>query len=120
MKHLADGKIKILDFLVIFLMLSLGIFLTVKNLFTPKERVYVKACGENYEFSANVDSIHKIAGELGETVFEIKNGKIRIIDSPCPNKICVHQGWDSPLVCLPNNVIIYLGKTSEDFDALSN
>jgi len=39
---------------------------------------------------------------------EIKNGKIRMIKSDCPDKRCVHQGWSSllPIICLPNQIVI--------------
>ena len=53
---------------------------------------------------------------------------MRIIDSPCPNKTCVAQGWHNPLVCLPNKVMITIesdggaGAVVEqggEFDAIS-
>ena len=87
---------------------------------TPGAIVTVKACDESYEFSASKNGIHKIQGAIGVTTFEIKDGKIRIIDSPCPNKICIHQGWDSPLVCLPNNIVIYLEQKEGKLDAVTN
>ena len=44
---------------------------------------------------------------------EIKDGRVRITDSPCPNKTCISQGWHNPLVCLPNKVMISVeGETS--------
>ncbi len=40
------------------------------------------------------------------------NGKIRVMESDCPQQICVKQGWiKSPndmIVCVPNRTIIYL------------
>ena len=59
-----------------------------------------------YEYSAELDGTYTVAGELGETTFEIKDGRVRITDSPCPNKTCISQGWHNPLVCLPNKVMI--------------
>jgi hypothetical protein len=39
---------------------------------------------------------------------EIKNGKIRMVKSDCPDKRCVHQGWSNvlPIICLPNQIVI--------------
>ena len=114
MKHLRP-----LDIAVFSLMIALGIFLTVKNLSHQGEKIHVTADGSEYEYSAKADGIYKVQGAIGITTFEIKDGRVRIIDSPCPNKICVHQGWDSPLVCLPNNVIISIESEDEEFDALT-
>ena len=112
--------IKPLDFLILSAALCSGIFFTAKNLTHRGSKVHVKASDTEYEYSANADGIYKVQGTIGITTFEIKKGQIRIIDSPCPNKICVHQGWDSPLVCLPNNVIISLEEEKGDYDALTN
>ena len=109
-----------LDFLIIFFVLTLGIFLCIKSATKPVSKIHVTAAGIDYEYSAQANGTYKVQGSIGETTFEIKNGKARIIDSPCPNKICVHQGWDSPLVCLPNNVIIIRETGKGDFDVLSN
>ena len=52
-------------------------------------------------------------------VFEVKDGKIRIAESDCPDKICVHTGFiKKPMqtsVCLPNAVSVRIvGGDSED------
>ncbi len=111
-------KLRPLDFIFLAAALSLGIFLTVKNISQKGSVVKVNANGNHYEYSAEKDGIYKVEGILGITTFEIKNSRVRIIDSPCPNKNCINQGWHSPLVCLPNNVIITLEAEGE-FDAVS-
>ena len=111
-------KFRLLDFIFTIAVLVLGIYLTVRKFSQKGSLVKVNAAGSHYEYSAKQDGIYKVAGALGMTTFEIKDGKVRIIDSPCPNKTCVNQGWHSPLVCLPNNVIITLEEEGE-FDALS-
>ena len=111
-------KFRPLDYIFTFAVLTLGIFLTIKNLSQKGSVVKVNASGSHYEYSAKKDGIYKVTGSLGITTFEIKDGRVRIIDSPCPNKTCINQGWHSPLVCLPNNVIITLEDEGE-FDAIS-
>jgi len=39
---------------------------------------------------------------------EIKNGKIRMFQSDCPDQRCVRQGWTDkvPIICLPNHIEI--------------
>ena len=95
-----------LDILIIILVAACGIFLTVRGLGRKGSRIVVNAAGVKYEYSAELDGTYTVAGELGETTFEIKDGRVRITDSPCPNKTCISQGWHNPLVCLPNKVMI--------------
>lgn len=111
-------KLRPLDFIFAITITSLGIFLTVKSFSQKGSLVKVNADGRHYEYSAKQDGIYKVGGPLGITTFEIKDGRVRIIDSPCPNKTCINQGWHSPLVCLPNNVIITLEDQGE-FDAIA-
>lgn len=40
-----------------------------------------------------------------KNTIQIEDGKIRVLEAECPDKICVNMGWlDSavPIVCLPN------------------
>ena len=95
-----------IDILIIFLIAAAGIFLTVRGLGQKGSRVLVNAAGVKYEYSVSQNGTYTVAGELGPTTFEIKDGRVRITDSPCPNKTCISQGWHNPLVCLPNKVMI--------------
>ena len=107
-----------LDILIIILVAVAGIFLTVRGLSQKGSRVVVNAVGVKYEYSAELDGTYSVPGELGPTTFEIKGGRVRITDSPCPNKTCISQGWHNPLVCLPNKVMITVEGEAE-FDAIS-
>ena len=95
-----------IDILIIFLIAAAGIFLIVRGLGQKGSRVLVNAAGVKYEYSVSQNGTYTVAGELGPTTFEIKDGRVRITDSPCPNKTCISQGWHNPLVCLPNKVMI--------------
>ena len=99
-------KLLPIDILIIFLIAMAGIFLTVRGLGQKGSRVLVNAAGVKYEYSVSQNGTYTVAGELGPTTFEIKDGRVRITDSPCPNKTCISQGWHNPLVCLPNKVMI--------------
>ncbi len=50
-------------------------------------------------------------------MIEVKDRRIRVKDSDCPQKICVKHGWirygNDVIVCLPNKTIIYLKKKSD-------
>ena len=128
MKKNIVQRLKPLDILIILLVVAGGVFFTVRGAVRKGSRVSVNANGVHYEYSATSNGVYTVAGELGETIFEIKDGRVRIIDSPCPNKTCVAQGWHNPLVCLPNKVMITVegeggaGAGAEgggEFDAIS-
>lgn len=60
-----------------------------------------------YKLDLNNDKIVEI--DEGITA-EIKNGKIRLIESTCKNKYCVKQGWSNsfPIICVPNKLLILI------------
>lgn len=41
---------------------------------------------------------------------QVKNGQIRVLESDCPDKICVHTGFISDItqtaVCMPNKAVL--------------
>ncbi len=55
------------------------------------------------------DGLYSVAGPLGETLVEVRDGRARIASSPCPAPGW-HGGWvDHPgerSVCLPNRVVL--------------
>lgn len=106
-------KLKLLDFIILFLTIVLIICSFKLN---RKDGAYllVEADGTHYEFSLSKDGKYSVEGILGETVIEVKDGKARIISSPCPNKTCISSGYQSTLVCLPNKVIATIGDSTID------
>lgn len=61
------------------------------------------------DLSKETDRTITIDNEYGRNVIEIKDGKIRMLEADCPDKICVDTGWlggSVPIVCLPNKLII--------------
>jgi len=60
-----------------------------------------------------------VRGDLGIGVFEIENGRVRMVSSPCRDKICIHRGRidqaGETIICLPNRVAIrVLGQARVD------
>jgi len=57
-------------------------------------------------------------GKNGKVKVEVKKDEIKIIESNCPNKYCIHQGVATssrPIICAYNEVLIEL-KSLKDFD----
>lgn len=56
--------------------------------------------------------------DLGHNVILVNHGKVQMLDSDCPDKICVNTGTidqvGQSIVCLPNKVYVVIAGTSED------
>ena len=72
----------------------------------------VDASGTRYRFPISTDRVERFAGPRGDTIVEIRGGTVRVVDSPCPDKICVAAGAISRtgqfIACLPNRVSVAL------------
>lgn len=58
---------------------------------------------------------HRIDGHQGISVLRVEPGRLRFVESPCRNRVCIHRGWlntagDSS-ACLPNRVSVSLRGT---------
>jgi len=78
---------------------------------TSDIEVHITAEGAEYAvFPLDEDRIINVPGPLGTTAVEVKDGRVRVFDSPCPNKTCVSRGWvEGPgetIICIPNRVSI--------------
>ncbi|MEA2065915.1 MAG: NusG domain II-containing protein [Thermotogota bacterium] len=53
-------------------------------------------------------------------VVEVKDKKIRMKESDCPQQLCVKMGWIStpgvPIVCIPNKVMIIIEADPNNLD----
>ncbi len=51
-----------------------------------------------------------VEGTQGTSTFEIKDGRVRMVESACRDKVCIGMGWvdtaGRAIVCLPNRVTI--------------
>ena len=49
-------------------------------------------------------------------------GRVRVLHSDCPDKLCEHMGWSSspakPIICLPNRVTVAVLGGGEESDAV--
>ena len=59
----------------------------------------------------------------GTNILEIKDGKARMIDADCPDKLCMRQKSISKnresIICLPNKISVeVISKEENEFDAI--
>ena len=56
----------------------------------------------------------------GNTVC-VRDGRICVSAATCPDQVCVRQGWvgnsGTPIVCLPNGLVIQIKGGEQDIDA---
>ncbi len=107
----------------ILLSLSLSFFILIR--YQSKGNVVNISVNGNELVRAdiNIDKKFSVKGVLGITEVEIKNRKVRVIDSPCGNKICVKTGWiDKPyqsIICIPNRVVVEIINNNKEIDAIT-
>jgi len=106
------------DWLVVLLLLtsSLGGIVSIAAM-SEGSRVLV-TCGDVLCFTAPLDQPRTLAidGPLGQTKLVIDERGARIVESPCPRKICVSMGeakhTGDLLACVPNRILVHIDGSS--------
>ncbi len=119
-------KITRADKILIALLFVLNIFLFTQVDFGNRAGSWVVIEVDNKEVQRlplDKNQIVHVQGPIGETEVEIKDGKTRILKSPCSKKLCIKSGYiqyaDRFAACLPNRVVVrVLGKAHRGIDAV--
>ena len=67
---------------------------------------------------------HRAVGHAAQ--LEVHDGRIRVREIACPQKLCQHRGWISRpgemIVCVPNSILIEIAEsaTRPTYDAVSH
>lgn len=66
-----------------------------------------------------------ISGDNGQfNLLEVRPGSVGITDASCPDKLCVHMGFQEttllPITCLPNNVVVRIVESSDSLDGVTH
>ncbi len=99
--------------LMVCIFLSFYSVVYVKEAMPKGTEVRIEVDGKlKYTFPLNKDRTVEFSGVMGMTTVEIKGGKVRMKEAPCPNRICIHQGWieTGAIICLPNKVIVTVSR----------
>jgi len=101
-----------LDRLVVLLLLGaalLGIA-ALRNLATGSWLVVEQEGKVVYRAPLSEERRITLPGPLGETVVEIKQGRVCVVDSPCPEKVCIGMGTIARsgeiVACVPNRLVL--------------
>ncbi len=111
-------------FLVLIAASIVGIFYS-REAVSQSSGVVIEVNGKpEYTFPLDINRIVSVNGPLGKEVIEIRARRVRIEEAPCPNQLCVKEGWISRgiIVCVPNGVVVLVGggkNNKKKFDAVS-
>ncbi len=112
------------DLLIITFLLSIsimGVFYASKP--EHGKRVLIFTPYGNYAYLLNIDKTLNVKGKMGEFIIRIENGKVWVLETNCPKKICkrlkIHRVNDS-IVCIPNMIEIKIeGDEKEKLDGIT-
>ena len=80
-------------------------------------RVQIKSGGEVlYTLRLDEERTLTITTDGGSNTVAIKDGKIAVTAADCPDHYCMQRGWcagGTPIVCLPNGLVIEFLEGSE-------
>lgn len=93
--------------------------IVIMNLSGSGLRTAVIRCGDvRQELSLDRDGVFRIDGIDAE--FEVKNGKIRLTNASCPDKICEKTGYigsaGQNIICVPNKITVSVAGSDESID----
>jgi len=84
-----------------------------------KTNIIIKMKGQvvkTVPIEENKKSAFTLRGDKGPFTVEVDGGRVRMVESTCPDKICVKRGWISnpgeTIICVPYEVIIYFDARS--------
>lgn len=73
------------------------------------------------DLSSEEDQIIQVEYEGRVNTIEIQNGRVHMLEADCPDHTCIQMGWlDSvtPIVCLPNHLVIQFVNAEDAADAI--
>lgn len=122
MKRLLRGTTKADKILLsVLLLVSLSGIIFIQEVLPKGKTVLIEVDGRPlYVLPIGRERIVEVEGPRGTTRIELRQGKVRVNDSPCPTKQCIKQGWieHGVIVCLPNKVVITITNDSDDADTV--
>ena len=121
-----DWTVLLISFLSAGLLIGINFLSRVEQM-NGKEIAVIMQDG-SVVYSLALDQIKKNKvfeirkGDMYNTV-EAESGRIRFLDSNCPNKTCVKTGWISRpgemAVCMPHHILIEIRGDRSDVDAVT-
>ncbi len=120
---MTKGDKYLIIFIIVISIISL-IYVNKKSTNYDEKYIVIEVDGKEYKkilFGPKVTGKQiPIQTEFGYNLIEIGEGKVRVIEADCPDKLDVKQGYISKpgevIVCLPNRLLIEIKGQSKDKD----
>jgi hypothetical protein len=115
------------DFILISVVISIILLLLIPTLLLRENATKAYVYYDNKlikEIDLSLDETreYKVNGYNGEVIIETKKSKIRVKKEVSPLHLCSRQGYISSsletIVCLPNKIVIKIGSTDTQVDAI--
>lgn len=127
-KSSASFRVKNRIWIIVFSVAALicfGVWLFISNVSSPTSVVGIYTDGSLVE-KIDLNSVTNeyeitLSGKYGDNIILVSNGHIKMKSADCPDKLCVEHGElknsSSPIVCLPNKVVIKFENSTGGADA---
>jgi hypothetical protein len=120
MKKAPRIRVRFFDVIAVIITLSLIAVFSIhsyeQGLHNPQVRISSPDGTWIYSLDENV--LIDAGGPLGNTKISIHDGIVEVINSPCPEKICVSSGPISSagewIACLPNRVFVTISDSGKE------
>lgn len=127
-KSSASFRVKNRIWIIVFsvaALLCLCVWLFISNISSPTNVVGIYNHGslvEKIDLNSVTDEYEiTLSGEYGDNIILVSNDHIKMKSADCPDKLCVKHGElktsSSPIVCLPNKVVIKFENSTGGADA---
>jgi hypothetical protein len=115
------------DKILIFGFVTFACFLFIRSFFASdkvSEALIKVGNGPVQKVSLKMDRRIDIEEEKGRLVIEIKDQRVKVVQSSCFQKICVDTGWinrtSQNIICLPSKVLVSIErKESSKIDGIT-
>lgn len=118
-KNILKSRKKEIIAVLILILIAVILFVCIR-VFAEDKGKYVKVYVKEKltkTFDLEIDQEYFIETKRGYNLLVIKDGKARVLDADCPDKICVDKGAisknDESIICLPHNVVVTIDSNEE-------
>lgn len=113
---------------IVLVIIFIVVFIGLKNSFAEKTNIVEIIQDGNIIYTLDLnkskDELIEVEFKGHKNIIQIKDKQISIIEADCPDKTCVNMGIlksaFTPIVCLPNYLVIQYVNDDKEIDATVN
>ena len=107
-------KLKYGDIIIFVCIIILSFFYAKQLIQNKNNKIIIYSPKKSLRYDLDINREIDIDGILGNSKIIISNHQVMFILSPCKDKLCIKTGIlkNSPLICMPNGVIIRFEKNN--------